>query len=109
MAMTVTTNDPRTLLEAIKQSIKDGKIETWRHKDGYFTHSPDQWRAKAFIKPSIDDDTLTLNIIRPANSSVSTEVYAVYHGRFIEMLLAHFDGMFDTVVATAMATEKDLV
>jgi hypothetical protein len=36
-------------------------------------------------------------------------VYAVYHGRFIEMLLAHFDEQMSGAAATAMPTTADVV
>jgi hypothetical protein len=44
---------------------------------------------------------LILNVI-PPSKGVSTEAYAVYHGRFIEMLLAHFEQDFSDASATAM-------
>jgi len=37
------------------------------------------------------------------------EAYAVYHGRFIEMLLAHFDEGFSEAFATAQATGDDRI
>ncbi len=109
MAIVVTTSDPRLLLEAIKKGTKDRRIETWEYNDGYFTHSPAQWRAQAFFRPNITGEGLVLNIIRPKDRNVSSEVYAVYHGRFIEMLLAHFDRMFDFSRASALASTGDLV
>jgi hypothetical protein len=36
-------------------------------------------------------------------------VYAVYHGRFIEMALAHFDSQFGEGAATAMPTAADKI
>jgi hypothetical protein len=109
MGITVATADPRGLLEAIKLSIKEGHIETWQYKDGYFTHTPEQWRYKAFLKPTIGAQALTLNIVRPKDGNVSSEAYAIYHGRFIEMLLAHFDGIFVSTTASAMVMSGDLV
>ena len=38
---------------------------------------------------------------------MSTVIYGVYHGRFIEMLLNHFDNRFTTVQATPHKTEPD--
>ncbi|ERJ35113.1 hypothetical protein L810_2257 [Burkholderia sp. AU4i] len=34
-------------------------------------------------------------------------VYGVYHGRFLEMLLAHFDHSFSNATATAHADSTD--
>jgi hypothetical protein len=102
MAIIITTSDPRRMLEAIKKAIREKHVETWAYNDGYFTHSPAQWRGQAFFKPSIIGEGLILNIIRPRDRNVSSEAYAVYHGRFIEMLLAHFDTIFESARATAL-------
>lgn len=109
MAITVTSSAPQALLAAILKAIKDGHVDTWQFKDGYFTHSPSQWRGKAWLKPSIANGTLALNIVHSQDQNVSTEAYAVYHGRFIEMLLAHFDKMFDSARSSAMPAPGDAV
>jgi hypothetical protein len=109
MAISVVTDSPRALLEAVKQAIRDGLVDTWTYKEGYFTHSPEKWRYKAFLKPSMESEDLILNIIGPKDQDVSAEVYAVYHGRFIEMLLAHFDRALDSATATSMPIQGDLV
>ena len=49
-----------------------------------------------------------LNVI-PPKKGLSKEAYAVYHGRFIEMLLAHFDEEFSEAFGTAKATKDDRV
>jgi hypothetical protein len=59
-------------------------------------------------KGAIGDRT-EVNIIRPKNGSVEREVYAVYHGRFIEMVIAHVAEFFKIVATAAWATESDLV
>jgi len=109
MAISVSSPNSTALLEAIKKSIREGRVTTWEYSNGYFTHTPPQWRGRAFLRPSTYGGELLLNIIRPTGTSISTEVYAVYHGRFIEMLLAHFDNLFDSVQASAMVATGDLV
>jgi len=37
------------------------------------------------------------------NKVINAQLYGLYHGRFIEMLLTHFDKDFDKVYATALA------
>jgi hypothetical protein len=103
------TKTPHALLSKIKKAIDEKKITTWSYnKDGYFTHTPDQWKAKAWLLPKVVETTeLRFGIIRPQNSSVSSEVYAVYHGRFIEMMLAHFDTEFGSGAASALPTAAD--
>lgn len=115
MAVKIKTGNPSDLLAQIKRGINEGKIVTWSYETHnnkqYFSHdtSDKQWKGKAWLLPSIDGDTLVFNIIKPQGQNVSTVAYSVYHGRFIEMLLAHFDKDFSIAWATAMPTTGDVV
>jgi len=109
MAIQVKTADPQGLLDAIYEAIDEGHIETWTYdEDGDFTHdTPDQqWVGKAWLRPVPGVALLTLNAV-PSTEGLSEEAYAVYHGRFIEMLLAHFDEQFSDAKATAQLTPEE--
>ncbi|MGA7849747.1 MAG: hypothetical protein WCA13_11630 [Terriglobales bacterium] len=106
------TANPDDLLRAIEKAIANGDITTWQEtSQGSFTHTPasGQWKNQAWFRPSIDEKGIVFNIIRPKGSKVSKEAYAVYHGRFSEMLLAHFDADLSAIRLTALAAEGDLV
>ncbi len=108
MAIIIKTNAPSSLLDAIKKEIDEGKIETWSYdSDGDFTHTPEQWKFKAWLRPKIYNGELRFGILKNNKVDLSTVVYGVYHGRFIEMLLNHFDQKFSTALATAQKTEPD--
>lgn len=115
MAVKIKTTDPSSLLAKIKRGISEGKIVTWtcetHNSKQYFSHetSDKQWKGKAWLLPSFDGDVLVFNIIRPKTETISTVAYAVYHGRFIEMLLAHFEKDFSIAWATAMPVAGDVV
>lgn len=110
MAVIVTSDAPAALLSAIKQAIDDGSVVTWSYdKDGDFSHSPEQWFRLAWLHPRVDEERLVFNILPRKDKPISRTVYAIYHGRFIEMLLTHFDTKFQRAVATAMPTSGDLV
>ena len=113
MAINVTTGNGQALLAAIYKAIDDKKIDTWRYEAHggvkYLTHCANQWNKKAWLKATIQSPGLVLNIVKPKEKSISTVVYAVYHGRFIEMLLAHFDQHMSGAAATAMPTAADVV
>jgi hypothetical protein len=110
MAINIDTSNPRALLDAIKKKIDEKHIQTWEYdKDGDFTHSAAQWNKRAWLRPSIGLGSLKLTTLPRANSNVSTELYAIFHGRFIEMLLAHFDNLFTNAGATAMPVPADIV
>jgi hypothetical protein len=109
MAIQVKTAGPQGLLDAIYKAIDEGHIETWTYdEDGDFTHdTPDQqWVGMAWLRPVAGVTTLTLNYVS-STEGLSTEAYAVYHGRFIEMLLAHFDEQFSDAKATAQLTPEE--
>lgn len=108
MAVIVTTDDPTGLLKAIKKAIDDKAIVTWSYdKDGDFTHTPDQFIYKAWLIPKIYPGELRLGILKRKDENLSIFLYGIYHGRFIEMLLTHFDKAFTKAIATAQKTEPD--
>lgn len=112
MAVIVKNSEPAGLLKAIKKAIDDGHIVTWSYDtDGDFTHVPEQWKHKAWFRPSIPANTtgeIHFFILKQQSVPViSSTVYAIYHGRFIEMLLAHFDAKFQNASATALPISGD--
>lgn len=110
MAITVITDTPEQLLADIRSAIKDSTISTWRDTPkGNFTHASLRWKRKAWFKPTIEERKLKLNIIRPQGQKVSKTIYAVYHGRFAQMLLNHFDSKIDSIRISSLAETGDLV
>jgi len=111
MAIIISTEDPHGLLAAIKEAITQNLVATWSYdKDGDFTHTAEQWKNKAWLRPRVEDDgRLILNILTPRATTLSSIHYAIYHGRFIEMLLSHFDQKFTRAGATALPTSRDVV
>ena len=110
MAAYFLTTTPNALLKAFKKAIDEGHIVTWSYDNqGDFTHTVSQWKNLAWLRPSVQSDRLVFNIIKPQNTAISKEVYAIYHGRMIEAMLAHFDNTFTDGVATAAPDGNDLV
>ncbi len=102
MAVVVYTSEPKALLDKIKKAIDKGTIETWIYdKDGDFTHKPEQWKNQAWLRPYISSGVLQFGILGNTGITMTKLIYGVYHGRFIEMLLSHFDDSFSNVTATA--------
>ena len=109
MAVIVKTGKPDYLLEEIKKAIETKKIDTWIYKDGFFTHSPEQWIYKAWFYPKIGTGELKFGIYPPKDTIVNTAIYGIYHGRFIEMMLSHFDREFSNIIATALIVAPDYI
>jgi len=108
----VITSGPTELLVAIRKAISDGTVATWDSTpQGSITHTAasGQWKNKAWFRGVVGDDGIIFNIIRPKGSNVSSEVYAIYHGRLAEMLLAHFDASIESIEITSLAGDGDVV
>jgi hypothetical protein len=102
MAIIIQTPTPKKLLAGIKKAIDEKKVETWSYdEDGDFTHTPDQWKYKAWLRPTTASGVLVLGLLGKKDVKMSKSLYAVYHGRFAEMLLTHFDDMFSSATTTA--------
>ncbi len=103
MSVRALTDDADGLLNEVRQQIDEGHIVTWEYNaDGDFTHtaSGGQWKNKAWFRPVSEKERLRLRLLRPKNGNINREIFAVYHGRFIEMLIAHVPGYFTDARAT---------
>lgn len=110
MALYFYTDRPKALLADFKKKIDEGHIATWSYdKDGDFTHTTEQWKNEAWLRPVPESDRLALYIIKPQSKKISSVVYSIYHGRFIESMLAHCDKTFTSGQATALAAGDDKV
>lgn len=110
MAIRIATSEPQKLLDSIRAAIDASKIRTWVYdSDGDFTHATEQWKNKAWLRPRINDGELALHILAPKGKGMAPETYAIYHGRFVESVLAHFDTDFTRAVASAMPEGGDNV
>jgi hypothetical protein len=109
MAVIVQTDKPSDLLKAIRKAIDDNVVETWSYdSDGDFTHTPSQWNKKAWLRPKVYTGELRFGILAPKDTKLSKTIYGIYHGRFIEILLDHFDTQFSLANATAQKTAPDI-
>jgi hypothetical protein len=108
MALFIKTDNPSGLLTAIKKAIDEETIDTWSYdKDGDFTHIPTQWNKKAWLRPKIITGELQFGLLGQENVKLSKLIYGVYHGRYIEMLLAHLNDKFSNAIATSQKTYPD--
>ena len=102
MAVFLNTNRAQALLDDFKAKIRAGHIVTWAcDADGDFTHSVDQWKNRAWLRPVVTPTYLRLHILKPQGRTIDAGLYGVYHGRFIESMVAHCSSLFDTGAATA--------
>lgn len=92
------------LIKRINYLIDQNRIQTWEYDAmGDYTMTPSQWREQAWMRPSVRmEKTIKFGIVKRRDANISKEVYAVYHGRFAEMLLAHFDIHIKTMEISPM-------
>ncbi len=106
MALYIKLKKSFSLVDEINKLIDQGIISTWEYDfDGDYTHLPDQWKNEAWIHLHEYDKTnnqVIFGIISRRSIRLTKTIYAVYHGRFSEMLLTHFDNMINEIRITSM-------
>lgn len=112
MSITIYTKHPEGLLSSIKEKIAENKIMTWELRDNvFFAYVPPQWKNKAWMK-CVDikkEESITFGIIKPKGKNISKETYSIYHTRFAEILLTHFDTIINSVSISALGTSFDII
>jgi hypothetical protein len=111
MAVNFETKTPKKLLATFKQAIDKGHVVTWAYdSDGDFYHTPPQWKDVGWLRPTIyEGQMLTLNFIARPSTKTTKVNYSIYHGRFIESMLAHCDELFSKATASALPTNSDSI
>lgn len=97
MAIRILTSRPKSLVKDIQTAIDGKEVRTWEYdSNGRFNHTAPQWSGKAWIKPQIEDGkSVTFLIVAPdGKKSIADGAYAVFQGRFVEMLTEHFPSKF---------------
>ncbi len=101
------------LFNRLIEKIRKGEIDTWTvDVEVDFTHKPIQWFERAWLRRSstTTDCDLVFGIVGRKDESMSKVVYAVYHGRFAEMLLTHFDEEIESIsISSLPEREVDLL
>ena len=94
----------------ILEQIGNGVIDTWEiDSDGDLTHTPYQWRGEAWIRHYSRGSELIFGIVARRDKKMSKVIYGLYHGRFAEMLLTHFDTQIKEITISSMPEEYDLM
>jgi hypothetical protein len=110
MSVRAFTDNATALLARIKKLIDEGHIETWAYdSDGDFTHTPasGQWKNKAWFRPQVKSDMLRMVILNNKKVTFTREIFAVYHGRFIEMLTSHAPELYTSASASPNPVSGD--
>lgn len=110
MSIQIIAESPLILLENIKTLIDNKEIVTWEYdSEGDFTHSASQWAKKAWFHPFIIQNELIFGILCTQHRAITVEEYAIFHGRFLEMLLSHFDESCQKIEISPLPTKYDTI
>lgn len=112
MSITVTTQSPRTLFDKIKSAIDKGEVDAWSYdEDGDFTLEHPKWKNKAWIRRTtvVSRSSITFGLLGRMNQPVTKEEYAIFHARFAEMLLTHFDTVITAINVSSLPTPDDIL
>jgi len=98
MPISFSSSSATLLLSSIKSAIDKDTVKTWAYdSDGDFYHKATQYDRKGFLKPTVDGSKLSLNYIPLKDlSQVPTDIKGVLYGRFLEMMINHFEASFST-------------
>jgi len=106
----VLSDDGPKLFEAIQRDVELNRIKDWElDEQGDYTYANAPWKNLAWMRVRKTTSGLRINIIGNQQGDMSDETYAVYHSRFVEMLVLYFDKFFDSALVTALGSESDLV
>ena len=109
MAIYIKTDKAQELLELMKGACEPdtppGPRRDWLvDQEGDFRLGSE--RDAAWFRPFVTGDFLVFGIIGRKDSDMSSRTYAQYHSSLIDFVLAHYDGMFSDVRATAKKDES---
>lgn len=91
MAIYIRTHNPQRLLDSINKAIDNKDIVTWsRDDEGDYTIEREQWKFNAWMRPRTEEGRLIIAIVQSRKYPLTTELYGVYHGRFVSTIVAHF-------------------
>ncbi len=108
MAIHFVTANSDKLLKAFKNAIDQGHITTWSYDEaGDFTHTAKQWKGEAWLRPKSEDGKLAFYILPYDSKIITSEIYGIYHGRFVESMIIHCTNLFSSGTATSLPTAKD--
>ena len=108
--ISLVSSDPTKLLTTFKKLIDDKKVVTWSYdKDGDFSHTPEQWKEFGWLRPSVGNGQLTLRFLGKQNKTTTWEAWAVYHGRFVESMMAHCNTLYTEASVPPKPSNQDTV
>ena len=110
MSLIVSTPDPAILLKAFKDKIDQGRVRSWSYDaDSDFTLTHPDWKDLAWMRPNLMSDRIVFNFLATQDQPTSREMYALFHSRLIETLLASLDTLFESARMSSQPVPGDVI
>jgi hypothetical protein len=109
MGVIIATADPEALLKSILARFDREPIPGWAKDGKCLSLTAPEWSSKAYLRPIVQPGQLAIGVVPTEDHDMSNDIYAVYLGRFIEMLLAHFSDLISSVQVVTRLAYPDLM
>lgn len=101
--------NPRQFITNLTTKINRGSIETWEiDNEGDFTLTSQVWQNKAWFRPRFPEPSnqahqeVSFGLISSKRYRLTKAVYAVFHARLAETLLAYCDNDIEKIHITSL-------
>lgn len=106
MAILIRTKHAQSVLNRLKEQINNNQIPAWAcDSDGdfMFIDAP----VVAWMRPVVGSNRLDFYIVGRKDMEISIEEYALFHSRFVEMLLTYFSQECTYMLVTSPLNKND--
>lgn len=113
MALTVYTNiEAKELPTKIQDKIESIPNFPWSiDSSGDFVYRKLPWKFQAWMRVKLQRESkkIVFGIVGRKDKMLTTTEYAIYHGRFAEMLLYTCDKYIEKIEISSLATKDDSI
>lgn len=89
MAILIRTNHAQSIVYRLKEQINNNLNMAWAYdEEGDFMYK--DGKLAAWMRPVVGTNRLDFYVVGRKDTEISVQEYAVFHGRFVEMLLTYF-------------------
>lgn len=106
MAILIRTKHAQSIINRLKEQINNNQIPTWAYDsegDFMFIDAP----VVAWMRPVVGSNRLDFYIVGRKDMEISVEEYALFHSRFVEMLLTYFSQECTYMLVTSPFVNKN--
>jgi hypothetical protein len=109
MSIIVKSAKPRDLISSIKRHIDSKGTVLWTYdSDGDFSYQG-EYHGRAWLRPHIAEDQIRFVVLTSKGTTMARLTYAIYHAKWVELLLSNFDEDFSSATISALPGQGDII